>query len=151
MSTSFPSTGWVRTASASKKVSQADRAGRQATAKAIAIACFSIWGLAYGLLDVLNKHFQETLNVVTRKLQRAATPAEAGRLLDEVLLPLWRGAPSPAFYRRGLELQQRYSLAFYDALIVAAALEAGCTRLLSEDLQHGLRIERLTVENPFKS
>lgn len=30
---------------------------------AIAIACFSIWGLAYGLLDVLNKHFQETLNV----------------------------------------------------------------------------------------
>lgn len=34
-------------------------------------------------------------------------------------------------------------------LIVAAALEAGCTRLLSEDLQHGQRIETLTVENPF--
>ncbi|MBP7587668.1 MAG: PIN domain-containing protein [Thermoanaerobaculia bacterium] len=94
---------------------------------------------------------QETLNVLTRKLQRPATPAEAGRLLNEVLMPLWRGAPSPAFYRRGLELQQRYSLSFYDALIVAAALEAGCTRLLSEDLQDGLRIERLTVENPFKS
>jgi len=28
-------------------------------------------------------------------------------------------------------------------------LEAGCTRLLSEDLQHGQRIETLTVENPF--
>ncbi len=34
-------------------------------------------------------------------------------------------------------------------LIVAAALEAGCTRLLSEDLQHGQRVETLTVENPF--
>jgi len=30
---------------------------------ALAISCFVIWGLAYGLLDVLNKHFQETLHV----------------------------------------------------------------------------------------
>ena len=30
---------------------------------AFAISCFLIWGLAYGLLDVLNKHFQETLHV----------------------------------------------------------------------------------------
>ena len=28
-----------------------------------AIACFLIWGLAYGLLDVLNKHFQDTLSI----------------------------------------------------------------------------------------
>ena len=30
---------------------------------AFAIACFLIWGLAYGLLDVLNKHFQDTLSI----------------------------------------------------------------------------------------
>ena len=30
---------------------------------AFAIACFVVWGLAYGLLDVLNKHFQEPLHV----------------------------------------------------------------------------------------
>jgi FHS family L-fucose permease-like MFS transporter len=30
---------------------------------AFAVACFVVWGLAYGLLDVLNKHFQETLHV----------------------------------------------------------------------------------------
>ena len=30
---------------------------------ALAISCFLVWGLAYGLLDVLNKHFQETLHV----------------------------------------------------------------------------------------
>lgn len=30
---------------------------------ALAISCFLIWGLAYGLLDVLNKHFQDTLDV----------------------------------------------------------------------------------------
>jgi predicted nucleic acid-binding protein len=32
---------------------------------------------------------------------------------------------------------------------MTAAMNAGCTRLYSEDLQHGQRIERLTIENPF--
>jgi predicted nucleic acid-binding protein len=39
---------------------------------------------------------------------------------------------------------------FYDALIVASALEAGCTTLLSEDIQDGRVIDgRLTIRNPF--
>ena len=38
----------------------------------------------------------------------------------------------------------------YDALVVAAALEAGCGILYSEDFQDGQKIEgRLTVRNPF--
>ena len=38
----------------------------------------------------------------------------------------------------------------YDALVVAAALDAGCTTLYSEDFQDGQRIEgKLTVRNPF--
>jgi predicted nucleic acid-binding protein len=52
-------------------------------------------------------------------------------------------------YQRALDIQARYHYGFYDALIIAAALDAGCTRLYSEDLQHGQRIERLTIENPF--
>ncbi len=55
-----------------------------------------------------------------------------------------------ALYRSALQLQLRWRFSFYDSLIVAAALEAGCKRLLSEDLQHGQRIETLTIENPFK-
>ncbi|MFC4594540.1 sugar MFS transporter [Sphingobium tyrosinilyticum] len=42
--------------------SDAERQGIK-LALAFAISCFVIWGLAYGLLDVLNKHFQETLHV----------------------------------------------------------------------------------------
>jgi predicted nucleic acid-binding protein len=38
---------------------------------------------------------------------------------------------------------------FYDSLIVAAALRAGCSLLYSEDLQHGQAIEQLTIRNPF--
>lgn len=40
-------------------------------------------------------------------------------------------------------------LAFYDALIVAAAAEAGCPTLLTEDLQHGRRFGEVTIRNPF--
>ena len=36
----------------------------------------------------------------------------------------------------------------FGSLIVAAALEAGCDRLMSEDFQHGQRIEGLTFQNP---
>jgi predicted nucleic acid-binding protein len=49
-----------------------------------------------------------------------------------------------------LDLQTRYRYGFYDSLVIAAALDAGCTRLYSEDLQDGQRIEGLTVENPFR-
>ncbi|WP_411728328.1 PIN domain-containing protein [Methyloglobulus sp.] len=57
--------------------------------------------------------------------------------------------PSLALYRRGLDLQSRFGFSFYDSLIVAAALESDCTRLYTEDLQHGQKIEGLTIENPF--
>ena len=92
---------------------------------------------------------QETLNVVVRKL--GATPENAGRLLDDVLIPLWRVDPTVSLYRRGLQVQSRYKLGFYDALIVAGALEAGCKTLYSEDLQHGQRIAELSIVNPFEA
>ncbi len=51
---------------------------------------------------------------------------------------------------RGAQVAERYGLPIYDALIVAAALLAGCTTLYSEDLQGGQVIERqLTIRNPF--
>ena len=87
------------------------------------------------------------MNVVVRKL--GATPEEARQLLDDVLIPLWQANPTPSLYRRGLLIQTRYGLSFYDALIVAAALEAGCSRLYSEDMQHGQQIQQLTIQNPF--
>jgi predicted nucleic acid-binding protein len=69
--------------------------------------------------------------------------------LKNVLLPLWEVMPTAALYQRGLMIQSRYQYSFYDALIIAAALGAGCKILYSEDLQRGLRIGGLTIENPF--
>src|SRR5437764_662000 len=48
-----------------------------------------------------------------------------------------------------LKLARDHGLAFYDALIVAAALEAGCDTLFTEDMQHGRKFGSLTIINPF--
>ena len=53
---------------------------------------------------------------------------------------------------RAVELAERFGLSFYDAMIVASALVAGCKTLYSEDLQDGQVIDRqLRIRNPFVS
>ena len=46
-------------------------------------------------------------------------------------------------------VESRYGLNYWDALMIAAAQHQGCRWVLSEDLQHGLRIEQLQIVNPF--
>ncbi|MBZ5643154.1 MAG: PIN domain-containing protein [Acidobacteriia bacterium] len=49
-----------------------------------------------------------------------------------------------------LKIAEKYGYNIYDALVVAAALEAGCATLYSEDFQDGRTIEgQLTIRNPF--
>jgi predicted nucleic acid-binding protein len=48
-------------------------------------------------------------------------------------------------------IANRYGFSFYDSLILAAALESGCVKLESEDLQNNQNIDNLLiVENPFQ-
>ena len=107
--------------------------------------------LAEGTGCISPQVVQETLNVLTGKFQRPASSEDAQQILERVLAPLWRSMPTVALYTRALDLHARYRYSFYDSLIVAAALEAGCTRLYSEDLQDGQQIEGLVIQNPFKS
>jgi predicted nucleic acid-binding protein len=54
-------------------------------------------------------------------------------------------------HNQALAIAEKYRLKIYDALIVAAALEARCTTLYSEDMQDGQVIARqLTIRNPFR-
>ena len=48
-----------------------------------------------------------------------------------------------------VELAREHGFNFYEALIIAAALQDGCDQLLTEDLQAGRRIEGLAIVNPF--
>jgi predicted nucleic acid-binding protein len=75
---------------------------------------------------------------------------EVVQAVDKILIL----CPSPnpltvQTHLRSLGLSKRYGLSLWDGLIVAAALDAGCSTLYTEDLQHGQQIEGLRIENPF--
>lgn len=51
-----------------------------------------------------------------------------------------------------LRLAERHGFAFFDALMIAAALQAGSDTLWSEDMQDGMTIDgRLRIANPFRA
>lgn len=50
---------------------------------------------------------------------------------------------------RALEISGKCGFSIWDGLIIAAAIEAKCSTLLTEDMQHGQMIEGLRIENPF--
>jgi predicted nucleic acid-binding protein len=105
--------------------------------------------LTTGLGVISHQVVQEFLNVSGSKFAVPLSFADRNRYLDQVLVPLWRISPSAALYARALEAQERSGYGFYDSLIVAAALAAGCRILYSEDLQAGRRFDSVTVVDPF--
>ena len=92
---------------------------------------------------------QEFMNVATRKFKTPLSVPDCEKYLYTVLTPLCVVFPGIDLYGGALELMSRWQLSYYDALIVAAALQAECRILYSEDLQDGLRIQALTIRNPF--
>jgi len=93
---------------------------------------------------------QEFLNVSLRKFAVPLSGKDAGKFLDTVLEPLCEVYPSAELFHAALDIGERWRLSFYDALIVAAALEGRCAILYSEDFQDTQTIRDLRIENPFK-
>jgi predicted nucleic acid-binding protein len=84
----------------------------------------------------------------TRKLATPLSPERAAaRVQDFARLPLVR--VDEAMILAAIGRHRSMSFSFWDALILEAALRGGADRLLTEDLQHGQKIEGLRVENPF--
>jgi predicted nucleic acid-binding protein len=50
----------------------------------------------------------------------------------------------------GLKLAERYRYSIYDSMIIASALRARCLTVFSEDFQHGQKIDRLMIVDPFR-
>lgn len=97
-------------------------------------------------VQVLN----EFASVASRKL--GMTWPEIREVLAQIRVVCPVESMSVDTHDRALQVAERYGLSTYDALIVAAALMAGCTTLYSEDLQDGQVIERqLTIRNPFQT
>ncbi len=106
-----------------------------------------LWETRSGCLSM--QVLQEFYMTVTRKLEPGLSPA-AARLEVQSLLA-WEPLPIDTRVLTGAwELEDRLSLSWWDALIVAAAKVAGANKLLTEDLQEGLQIDGVLVVSPFR-
>ena len=107
-----------------------------------AAACLDGGGVAS--IQVLN----EFVHVARRKLRTDWPQIEIAlkhfRASIEEILPITSDTHDSA-----VALARDHGLSFHDALIVAAAIEAGCDTLFTEAMQHGRRIGRLAIVNPF--
>jgi predicted nucleic acid-binding protein len=95
-------------------------------------------------VQVLN----EFVAMARRKLRMDWNEVSAALSALRVLCP----SPVPLTARTheaALQIAQRYGFSIFDSLIVAAALEARCGMLYSEDMQDGQVVDALTIRNPF--
>jgi len=109
---------------------------------------------AEALLDSGGKISVQSLNefasVAHRKLHMSWK--EIAEFVDVICTLCPEPAPiSLQVHKRASVIAEKYKYDIYDALIISAALQAGCRTLYSEDLQDGQTIDRqLTIRNPFR-
>ena len=91
----------------------------------------------------------EFTNVARRKLgmswREVREALDAIRTLCRTILPV-----DLEIHAHALRIAERHGYAIFDALMVAAALRAGCTVLYSEDMQHGMTLGGLRIVDPFR-
>jgi len=90
----------------------------------------------------------ETFHVLVRKSARPVTAVRAA--IDDWAMKGEIIGTSAAVLESALDLSALHRLSTWDAIIIAAAAEAGCDLLLSEDLHPGFRWRGVTVVNPFE-
>jgi predicted nucleic acid-binding protein len=96
--------------------------------------------------QVLNEFYV----VATNKLKRPLDSLAAARAVD--WLALLEVVPlDAALVKAAIEIGRTAQISHWDALIVASAAAAGCTLLLTEELNDGQTIASVRVENPFRA
>ena len=91
---------------------------------------------------------QEFYVTLTKKLKAGFAPEEVREIVRDLIA--WQPVTIDlAVLENAWALQERYSLSWWDALIVGAAQVSNCPVLLTEDLQHGQRVGTVRVIDPF--
>ena len=105
-----------------------------------------LWGSGRGVLST--QVLQEFYAVATKKIPKPLSRLTARELVAD--FSQWSVVNTdPLLIVSASKLEEDHSLAWWDALIISAALRSGAATLLSEDLQHGRRFGRVTIRNPF--
>jgi predicted nucleic acid-binding protein len=85
-------------------------------------------------------------------LHKFSTPVAHEQMIEilDAMSPLRVVEPDKGTVRRAVEAFAEYGVHFYDGMILAAAEQAGCSKVWSEDLNSGQEYFGMKVENPFE-
>lgn len=106
----------------------------------------TLWNNRIGILSP--QVLQELFVTATKKIPRPLSIDEAYRLVEN--LSRWELVqPAPRVILKAIEIHRQHCLSFWDALILSSAIHGKANVLMSEDLQHGFRLEMTEIVNPF--
>jgi predicted nucleic acid-binding protein len=103
--------------------------------------------LELGNAGISAQVMQECINVLGGKY--AVPSATLDTYVASVLRPLYRIDTTAELIASAVEIKRQWKYSFYDSLVIAGALACGAKTLYSEDLQHGQRVDGMTIINPF--
>jgi len=104
--------------------------------------------LFVGSPSISTQVLSETASVASRRLSLSAS--EIRKLITSLEAMCRVEIITLITIHAALDIRERYGFSWYDSLIVAVALEAGCDTLYSEDMQNNQEINgRLRIVNPF--
>ena len=106
-----------------------------------------LWESGDGCLSI--QVLQEFYVNITRKVARPLPPDTARQIIAD--LGHWTvHSPTVDDVLNAIALQERHGLSFWDAMIVASAIQLGCLVLWSEDLNDGQEYDGARIVNPFR-
>jgi predicted nucleic acid-binding protein len=120
----------------------ADAGVKQEAARAI---LRDLWQQRTGVLSM--QVLQEFYVNVTRQIPSPLSKDTARKVVASY--GVWCIETTPAEIAAAFEIEDKSRIGFWDALIVAAAVKCGATRILSEDLNAKQVIAGVSIENPF--
>jgi len=105
-----------------------------------------LWNLRTGVLSI--QVLQELFVTVTKKIPKPLDVKTTRDIVRDFLL--WEVVDNDGeLMMAAMDVQMKYSYAFWDSLIIAAAIKSGASILLTEDLNNGQIIEGFMIKNPF--
>lgn len=105
-----------------------------------------LWDSGQGCVSI--QVLQEFFVTVTRKIPRPMTVRDAAQEIED--LSAWRiHSPDPGDLLAAIDLQDLFSVSFWDAMILHSARELQCSILWTEDLNDGQTYAGVLVRNPF--
>ena len=106
----------------------------------------ALWASEAGCLSI--QVLQEFYVTITRKVEAPLNPQDAAKLVAD--LSAWRvHTPTIADLLSAIDIQQRYQLSFWDAMVIQSAMQLSCEALWSEDLNAGQEYGGVKLINPF--